>query len=226
MSFRLSPLFALLAFASGLAAQPYILSTYAGRGVTPTPVTATQATIAKPYGIAHAGGKVYFSANHVVYVVDSTGLMKRVAGTGTPGFSGDGGLAVNARLNFPSGLSADSAGNVYIADTGNFRIRKVTSAGIVSTVAGNENGGTPPLTGVATAVPLMPSGVVADASGNFWIADKSGVLKVSASGILTNIYSSGGLSPSLTNYLTTMALDSAGSVYFPLQSGRDRKSVV
>jgi len=73
--------------------------------------------------------------------MDTSGVVTRVAGNSRPGFSGDGGLATNAQLNRPVGLAVDTAGNLYIADAGNYCIRKVTPDGIVTTVAGNGSGG-------------------------------------------------------------------------------------
>lgn len=87
-------------------------------------------------------GSVYFSvaAYDIVLKLDSQGMLTRVAGSGVPGFSGDGGPAVEARLNFPSGLALDEAGNLYIADTGNLRVRRV-SGGVMTTFAGTGNTG-------------------------------------------------------------------------------------
>ena len=75
--------------------------------------------------------------NHRIRKVDSAGVISTVAGNGTEGYSGDGGAAVGAQLNFPSRVALDGAGNLYIVDGRNHRIRKVDSAGVISTVAGN-----------------------------------------------------------------------------------------
>ena len=74
--------------------------------------------------------------HHVVYRVDRLGATSVVAGTGSSGFSGDGGLATNAQLRQPSGVAVDGVGNLYIADTSNNRLRKV-SGGIITTIAGD-----------------------------------------------------------------------------------------
>src|SRR5438876_2698417 len=77
------------------------------------------------------------SANDRIRKVSSDGIITTVAGNGTDGFSGDGGPAINARLRSPFGVAVDTAGNLFIADTYNSRIRKVSSSGIITTVAGN-----------------------------------------------------------------------------------------
>jgi uncharacterized protein (TIGR03437 family) len=108
--------------------------------------------------------------------VDSSGIITTFAGSGSSaGFSGDGGPAVNAQLNTLAGLAVDNAGDLYIADAGNYRVRKVDTSGIITTVAGtgqidlggNGDGG------AATSAALQPSGLAFDASGNLDVADYS-----------------------------------------------------
>ena len=101
--------------------------------------------ISFPEGLAVDGaGNVYVAdqGNHVTKLTVATGVLTVVAGNGTGGYSGDNGAATSAELNIPDGLALDSAGNLYIADEFNNRIRKVTAAtGIITTVAGNGTGG-------------------------------------------------------------------------------------
>jgi len=95
-----------------------------------------------------------------------------VAGTGTAGFSGDGGPATAAQLNGPIGLAVDSEDSLYIADQSNFRIRKVTAAGVISTVAGTGTAGFSGDGGPATVAQLnLPTGVAVDSAGDLYIAD-------------------------------------------------------
>ena len=96
-----------------------------------------------------------------------------MAGTGSYGYSGDGGLATSALLSYPRGVAIDASGNIYIADTNNRRIRMVTkSTGIISTVAGTGSSGSSGDGGLATSAALYyPGGIAIDASGNLYIAD-------------------------------------------------------
>ncbi len=104
---------------------------------------ATHAALSnQPYGVAvDSSGNLYIADtyNNRIRKVDAAGIITTVAGTSSPGYSGDGGLAVNAQLNSPHGVAVDGAGNIYIADSGNNRIRKVSSDGVITTVAGNGN---------------------------------------------------------------------------------------
>jgi DNA-binding beta-propeller fold protein YncE len=110
--------------------------------------------------------------------VDANGIITTVAGSDARGFAGDGGPATAARLNSPTGVAVDSAGNLFIGDMGNVRVRKVDASGIISTVAG---GGTKGYVdgALATAMRLGgPIGLAVDATGNLLIADNNRVLKV------------------------------------------------
>jgi sugar lactone lactonase YvrE len=100
---------------------------------------ATKARLNVPYGLAmDARGNLYFSdrKNNRVRRIDRRGVVTTVAGTGVPGFSGDGGPARAAKLRSPVGLAIDAAGNLYIADSGNNRVRRVTPRGVITTIAG------------------------------------------------------------------------------------------
>jgi sugar lactone lactonase YvrE len=106
----------------------------------------------------------------------SGGVLLTVAGTGTAGFSGDGSAATSAALNVPTGLAFDSQGNLFIADTGNYRIRRVTPAGVASTVAGNGKGEASGDGGLATQAGLgQPFGVAVTADGTtLFVSDRAG----------------------------------------------------
>ena len=135
---------------------------------------ATAAEINDPYGVA-------VSASGAVYVADggndrirkiSGGTITTVAGQGTGGYDGDGGPATKALLNYPEDVALDSAGNLYIADTGNNVIRKVDSKGVITTVAGTGTAGYSGDNGPATSAELnLPYGLAVDSSGNLYIAD-------------------------------------------------------
>ena len=163
-----------------------LITTVAGNGTAGDSGDGTAATSANlsPSGLAvDASGNIYVSdAQHNVVrkVTAETGIITTVAGTGTPGLLGDGGLAINAWLSSPADVVVDAAGNLYIADSGNLRVRKVTAAtGFITTVAG---GGTNSYTnGPATAAQLLavPS-VALDGPGNLYIADGNVIRKVTA----------------------------------------------
>ena len=122
-----------------------------------------------------AAGNLYFveTGNHVVRKVTSGGIITTVAGNGVQGFSGDGGPATSAELDSPAGLALDSAGDLYIADSHNHRIREVSSAtGIIATIAGTGAAGFSGDGGPATAATLdLPTALAFDSAGNLYLAD-------------------------------------------------------
>jgi trimeric autotransporter adhesin len=124
-----------------------IISTVAGNGVqafSGDGGLAVSASLAFPLGIAlDSKGNMYVADanNNRIRMINSSGIISTVAGGANGGFSGDGGLAVSASLNIPSDVAVDSAGNLYIADAGNNRIREVNPAGVISTIAGTTGNG-------------------------------------------------------------------------------------
>jgi sugar lactone lactonase YvrE len=151
-------------------------------------------------------------------------IINTVAGNGTAGYSGDGGAAINAAIRWPRSVALDAAGNIYIADYGNNRIRKLTVAtGIISTVAGNGTYGYSGDGGLATMAQLCATGVAVDSAGNIYIADNvTRIRKVTVStGIITTVagngtqgYSGdGGPATSAQLNLLAVAVDSAGNIY-------------
>ena len=119
-----------------------------------------------------------------------TEMIQTVAGTGTQGFSGDGGKATSASLNQPSGVFVDAFGNIFIVDTNNARIREVSPGGIITTVAGSGCCGYGGDGGQAASASLnQPQGVAVDGSGNIYIADTGNnvIRKVSAGGVISTI---------------------------------------
>jgi sugar lactone lactonase YvrE len=138
---------------------------------------ATSAQLYSPYGVAvDSAGNVYIADvlnNAIRKVAAGTGTISTVAGTGTLGYSGDGGAATSAELHYPDGVAVDSAGNLYIADSYNQRIRRVAAGtGTISTVAGNGTLGYSGDGGSATSAELnYPDGITVDSAGNLYIAD-------------------------------------------------------
>ncbi|WP_160397324.1 cadherin-like beta sandwich domain-containing protein [Paenibacillus sp. MMS18-CY102] len=177
------------------------ITTVAGTGTSGTVVDGGAATSSKldlPYGIAvDSSGNLYIAdgGSSVIRKVNTSGIISTIAGKGaTTGSTGDGGLAKDALLKNPYGIAVDGGGNLYIADTNNHRIRKVDTAGYISTVAGTGTAGKLGDGGAATSAQLNgPAGVAVDSFGNLYIADSKNhrVRKVSASGIISTVAGSG-----------------------------------
>ncbi len=179
-----------------------MISTIAGNGTpgfTGDGGPATAAELSGPRGVvADAAGNIYIgdfgSPNQRIRKVNSSGVISTYAGTGTAGFSGDGGAATSAMIAGAPGLSYDASGNLYLADQGNHRIRKISSSGIITTIAGNGTPGYSGDGGNATAASLYsPSGVYADGGGNVYIADYNNncIRKINTSGIISTIAGTG-----------------------------------
>ena len=121
-----------------------------------------------------SSGNIYVSdqLNHVVRKVNTAGIISTFAGNGIAAFNGDGGLATNASLNDPAGLAMDAAGNLYIGDNVNERVRRVDPSGLISTVVGNGSSGFTGDRGPAVTAEIdNPFGVALDDEGNLYVAD-------------------------------------------------------
>ncbi len=159
------------------------------------------------------------------HAADPTGTITTIAGTGTRGYSGDGGLATLAQIGSPFGVAADTLGNIYIADADNHVVRKIDSNGIISTVAGTGGRGFSGDSGPATAALLdVPNDVAVDGMGNLYIADQRNhrIRKVDANGIITTVAGNGSEQSSGDRGLATaaglnfphgIAIDAAGKLY-------------
>jgi hypothetical protein len=163
---------------TGWSSTEFIIQTVAGTGdagFSGDGGPATKAMLNDPAAVAvSACGTLYIAdvRNNRIRQVDATGIISTVAGSGRAGFSGDGGLAIQAQLSQPLGLAVDGEGNLYIADTLNNRIRKVDAMGRISTVAGNGKAGFSGDGGPALAAMLSrPVGLTVDAEGNVYFAD-------------------------------------------------------
>jgi sugar lactone lactonase YvrE len=206
-----------------------IISTVVGCSCGGDGVPAPWAKVIAPVGIAaDPAGNVYFSdySTHMVRRIASDGTITTVAGVGAPGFAGDGGPARQARLYLPTGVALDAVGNLYIADEGNNRIRRVSPDGIIQTVAGNGVAGFGGDGGAATDAWLAaPDGVAADAAGNLYIADTvtHRIRKVTPDGIIRTIAGSdqpglagdgGPAAQALLFNPRMLAIDAAGNLLF------------
>ncbi|MEY3221014.1 MAG: hypothetical protein RIT27_2371 [Pseudomonadota bacterium] len=122
----------------------------------------------------NAVGEIFIadSGNHCVRKIDSSGIIRTIAGRGVSGFAGDNALAINALLNYPRGISFDHDGNVYFADTNNHRLRKVDLTGKISTLAGIGSAGFAGDGSTALSVLFNnPSDILIDSSGNLFVSD-------------------------------------------------------
>lgn len=210
-----------------------MIERYAGNGVRGDAGdggSATQAQLNYPWGLAvDTRGNLYIAdaSSHKVRRVDAaTRIISTVAGTGEGGFSGDGGPATQARLSGPRGIAFGPDGSLFIADSDNWRVRKVAPDGTISTIAGNGQSGIPargvngPALGASLGIPLR---VAVDAGGVVYVADMANarIFRVGADGILRLHAGSGqtmaeGASPQQTEIraIRGLAVDTATDVYY------------
>ena len=191
---------------------------------------AANAQINQPRAIIFdPAGNLYFadSGDNRVRKIATNGIITTIAGNGTPGSAGDGGQATNAQLNNPYGLARDSAGNLYIADAYNSKVRRVDPSGVITTYAGTGAAGFGGDGGPATAATLrQPYALAADAAGNLYISDAGSntIRRIDrATGVITTFAGTGVASfsgdggPATAAQLngpTGIAFDSAGNLYF------------
>src|SRR5215471_15255839 len=193
MEFTIRMLRPLIFLAAGIPAlsQQYTISTVAGGAPPATPSAALSMSIGQPRKLLVSGSNLYFSAGNSVFKMDGSGTVTLVAGNSRAGFSGDGGLAVNAQLNLPQGMAFDGSGNLYIADSLNNRVRKVDTRGVITTFAGNGGTAQPGFWGdggAATDAQIhSPVAIAVDSAGNVYIdtAADNTVRKVDTNGIIS-----------------------------------------
>ncbi|WP_187142987.1 Ig-like domain repeat protein [Terriglobus albidus] len=175
-----------MAAAIGAAAQtPAQLKSLDKAGIHISAVQAAQtngqqavaAPLNSPAAVCYdSAGNFYIADqnNNIIRKVDTAGLLTTAAGTGEQGFDGDGGAATQATLDSPAGVAIDASGNLYISDTKNQRIRKVSSNGIISTIAGTGTAGFSGDGGTATlAMISLPTAIAVDSNGNVFFADST-----------------------------------------------------
>ncbi len=218
-----------------------IITTVAGSGSSSSSGdggAATEAGVPSPSGLVFdADNNLYIAqwTDSVIRRVDSEGVITTIAGTGTPGFSGDNGLATEAQLDDPAGMAFDAAGNLYFADFENFRVRRIDAEGVITTIAGTGDaefsGDGSPATSAGISLPFF---LAFDPAGNLYVSaygDRR-VRKIDGGGIITTVAGTGGSysgdgGPATEAGIsgpTGLAIDSGGNLYIAsLQDSRVRR---
>jgi sugar lactone lactonase YvrE len=202
---------------------------------------ATSASLYAPSSVAvDSAGNLYIADsgnNRVREVAATTGIITTIAGTGTPGYSGDNGAAVSATLNKPSAVLEGSTGTLYVLDTGNNVVRLLNTTGTITTIAGNGTAGYSGDNGPATSATLhSPYGLNIDNSGNLYIADSGNnvVRIVSTTSIISTIAGNGTAGYSGDNGAAISAtldnpqgvtIDSQGNIYISDQGNNRVREV-
>ena len=199
-----------------------LVITFAGSGSAGNSDGTKQfASFSGPTGIAINSEGFFFIAdkqNNSIRIISPQGMVNTIAGTGTPGFSNTAG---SVKFNFPAGVGIDGAGNVFVADQNNSVIRKIDLQGVVTTFAGNGQPGSK--NGNDTSARFSgPTGIIADAKGNLYVADNfnSLIRKITPNGVVTTLAGNGlrgaadgtGIAASF-NQPQAVAVDSSGNVY-------------
>ncbi|HEX7412635.1 MAG TPA: T9SS type A sorting domain-containing protein [Bacteroidia bacterium] len=224
-------LFSVALVAGTLSANAQTITTICGNGTAAYAGDGAQATAAElsnPYDVAlDWAGNLYIAdrSNNRIRMVNTAGNISTIVGNGTGGYSGDGGAATAAELYLPTAVALDAAGNLYIADMVNNRIRKVNTSGVISTFAGNGTGGYSGDGGAATAAGLFyPTAVAFDAAGNMYISElqNSRIRKVNTSGVISTFAGNGtagytgdgsAATAAELNNPNGVAFDAAGNIY-------------
>lgn len=203
----------------------FFAGTLAGPGDSGDGGAATSAQVFAGNVALDGAGNVYICETDTnrIRKVDTNGIITTVAGTGQAGYTGDGGPATSAKLQFPQGMTVDTAGNIYVTDN-IYYIRKVNTSGIISTIAGNGRLPAPGEGTPALSTPMGPIWVAVDGAGNLYYAEPSvgRVRQINTSGIVNTVagqigsfnLGDGGLATSA--YLqnpTGVVVDNSGNIY-------------
>lgn len=200
--------------------QQGVVSTLAGSGPGYADGVGTNTKFYNPYGIAvDSNGNIYVAdtANNRIRKITSDGTVSTLAGSSSGYADGTG---ADAKFNFPYGVAVDNSGNVYVADYSNYRIRKVTAGGIVSTLAGNGSFGNADGTGT-NAQFYNPSGITVDSNGNLFVTDYAfcSVRKITSNGVVSTLagngqgYADGSGSEAIFNFPRGIAVNGSGDIY-------------
>ncbi len=210
-----------------------VVSTFAGSGTAgSTNATGVAASFNNPFGMAiDASGNIYVADRftHKIRKITAAGVVSTFAGSGSEGSTNGTGTA--ASFKYPNGLAIDASGNVYVADTDNNKIRKITAAGVVSTLAGSGAPSSIDATGTAASF-NGPMGVAVDASGNVYVSDTYGqkIRKITAAGVVTTLAGSGTRGDAngtgtgaMFNFPSGLVVDGSGNVYMADENNKIRK---
>jgi RHS repeat-associated protein len=170
------------------------LTLLAGGGSnTEDDISAIEAKLSYPKGLAvDIEGNIYVAEGHRIRKIDTNGIITTVAGTGTYGYSGDGGPASRAQLFSPTDLAIDEWGNLFIADSGNRCVRKIDNSGMITTVAGTGVAGYSGDGGPAVEAELdLPERIAVDRVGNLYIGDYGAIRMVDTNGIIITLVGNG-----------------------------------
>ena len=206
----------------------HAMRTVAGNSSVEDGILATATTLYSPSSVAtDSAGNLYIAdrENNRVRHIDATGMITTFAGTGDRGFSGDGGLAVAAQLDRPSAVAVDAAGQVYVADSGNQRIRRIDVGGGIATIAGTGSAGFGGDGMLGTSAALdNPIGLATDAVGNVYVADSGNqrIRRIDLQGVITTVAGTGepgyggdgaAATEALLDGPTGVAADTAGNLF-------------
>lgn len=196
---------------------------------------ATAARLESVYQMAIDSSRNLYLAdagNNCIRKVSADGIISTIAGTGVAGFSGDGTPATTAQLNSPLAVAVDDSGNVFIGDAHNYRLRKINSAGVITTIAGTGTSGFSGDGGSAALAQISKVfSMVCDKHGNLYFMDSSRIRKISADGIITTVAGTGVrgyngegmLAMSADIAPNALAIDSVGNIYIADNTDRIRK---
>lgn len=210
-----------------------LVTTLAGAGAGSANGTGAAARFRNPNGVAlDGGGNLYVAdtLNHIIRKITPAGEVTRLAGVPRVSGSTEGSVAT-ARFNSPEAVAVDAVGNVYVADTSNRKIRKISTLGVVSTLAGSGNAGSLNGTGVAASF-YAPRGLAVDGGGNVYVVDANLVRRITSTGVVTTLAGSStmasvdgtGTSASFYNPFG-IAIDGTGNLYVAEPTGHKIRKV-
>lgn len=214
--------------------QKGIITTIAGKGqsgYSGDGGAARYALLNNPGNIATGiNGDLFIAdqGNYCIRKIDSNGIITTVAGNGKAGYSGDSVAATTAMINALIGITADGAGNLYIADALNYRIRKVNTAGMITTIAGSELGYTGDNDTALKAKLNLPTGVATNSRGEVYIADQgnNAIRKIDTNGIITTVAGNGNDSTKRLYSPSHIVVDGNGIMYVTEQQNHRIRRIV